>query len=224
MTIAACLAAGNWQRGRMEDKEALQAQFRAAESAASVALPSNVGDWRAWRFHRVTLTGEFDVRRQVLIDNKVHAGRAGFDLVAPFKLDDGRMVLVDCGWVAGGPTRAALPEPKLPRGAVTVHGRIDIPSSGYLQIGERPIPAGRVWQHLDPALFAQATGLTVLPIVVDALDIPGADELVHQLSLPDAGIEKHIGYMVQWYAFAAMAAGLWLWFTVRPRLLRSKRR
>ena len=41
--------------------------------------------------------------------------------------------------------------------------------------------------------------------------------------LPDAGIDKHLSYMVQWYAFAAMAAGLWLWFDVRPRLARSAR-
>ena len=77
-----------------------------------------------------------------------------------------------------------------------------------------------MWQHLEPASFTRATGIAVLPIVVRALDMPRGGGLVVDDALPDAGIEKHVSYMVQWYAFAAMAAGLWLWFDVRPRLAR----
>jgi surfeit locus 1 family protein len=41
---------------------------------------------------------------------------------------------------------------------------------------------------------------------------------VRDWPIPDAGIDTHLSYMIQWYTFAAMAAGLWLWFTfVRPR-------
>jgi cytochrome oxidase assembly protein ShyY1 len=57
----------------------------------------------------------------------------------------------------------------------------------------------------------------VLPVVVEALDAPTSDGLARDWPMPDAGIEKHLGYMVQWYTFAAMAAGLWAWFTFRPR-------
>lgn len=35
-------------------------------------------------------------------------------------------------------------------------------------------------------------------------------------SPPDFGITMHQGYMLQWYTFAATAAGLWAWFTLRP--------
>src|SRR5436190_545936 len=44
------------------------------------------------------------------------------------------------------------------------------------------------------------------------------DGVVEDDALPDTGIEKHLSYMMQWLTFAAMAAGLWLWFTVRPWL------
>jgi cytochrome oxidase assembly protein ShyY1 len=53
--------------------------------------------------------------------------------------------------------------------------------------------------------------------------MPGNAGLVIDDAFPDAGIDKHLSYIVQWYAFAAMAAGLWLWFDVRPRLARSAR-
>jgi cytochrome oxidase assembly protein ShyY1 len=42
--------------------------------------------------------------------------------------------------------------------------------------------------------------------------------------LPETGIEKHISYMMQWYTFAALAGGLWVWFTVRPWLRGRQRR
>ena len=55
-------------------------------------------------------SGEFDAARQILIDNKVHAGAPAIDVVTPLKLADGeRYVLVDRGWVAHGARRAEPP-------------------------------------------------------------------------------------------------------------------
>ena len=76
------------------------------------------------------------------------------------------------------------------------------------------VPAGNVWQNLDPVRFAAASGLPVLPIVVEQVD-GRADGLVRDWPRPDVGIEKHRIYMMQWYAFAALAFGLWAWFTFR---------
>ena len=220
LTIAVCVTAGHWQYLRMQEKEVLQAQFQAAAAAAPVALPRAVDDWHTWRFRAVMLDGEFDARHQILIDNKVHDGRVGFEVVTPLQLADGRSVLIDRGWVAGGNTRAVLPQPPVPAGTVSLRGRIDLPAPPYWRSGNETLPAGPLWQHLEPASFTRATGIAVLPIVVRALDMPRGGGLVVDDALPDAGIEKHVSYMVQWYAFAAMAAGLWLWFDVRPRLAR----
>ena len=77
---------------------------------------------------------------------------------------------------------------------------------------------GPVSQHLDPRRYAEATGLPVLPIVIETTAPTAGDAaLVRDWTAPDIGIERHRIYMVQWYAFAAMALGLWLWFAVRPR-------
>lgn len=216
-TVMLCVIAGNWQHRRMVEKEALQEALQRAATLAPVALPSGVEDWNAWRFRRVVATGEYDARHQMLIDNKVHEGRAGFDVVTPLHLRDGRAVLVDRGWIAGGATRAVLPEAPPPAGMLAVRGRVDIPAANYYELGDGKPPAGPVWEHLDPARFAKATGIPVLPVVIEALDSATAGELARDWPQPDAGIDRHLGYMVQWYAFAAMAAGLWLWFTFKPR-------
>ena len=221
-TVALCVAAGNWQHRRMLEKEALQARVQHAATLSPVPLPDGVDDWTAWRFRQIAATGEYDARRQILIDNKVHDGHVGFDVVTPLHLADGRAVLVDRGWIAGGPTRARLPHAPPPEGTITLRGRIDIPARDYYELGDRKAPAGPIWEHLDPARFAQATGIPVLPIIVEALDSPLDGDLVRDWPRPDVGIERHIGYMVQWYTFAAMAAGLWLWFTFKRRRVRNK--
>src|SRR5690348_3507707 len=99
VVAALCIVAGNWQHRRMLEKEALQASITRAAAAAPVALPAGVDDWNAWRFHRVTATGQYDAAHQILIDNKVHDGVVGFDVVTPLRMSDGRAVLVDRGFV-----------------------------------------------------------------------------------------------------------------------------
>jgi len=220
-TIAAVVLfvlAGNWQHRRMLQKEALREQISAAAAAAPVALPSGVADWRDWRFRHVVVTGTFDAAHQILIDNEIRDGRAGYDVVTPMKLDDGRVVLVDRGWVDVGPSRAALPSVPPPPGVVSVRGRLDIPPTRYFELGDGDVPEGPVWEHLDPQRYGAATELPVLPIVVEAIEGPGGDGLLREWPRPDFGIEMHQGYMLQWYTFAAMAAGLWFWFALRPWL------
>lgn len=221
VTVVLCVAAGNWQHRRMQEKEALQDAMRHAASLAPVALPAAVDDWSAWRFRQVTASGEYDPRHQILIDNKVHAGHVGFDVVTPLRLADGRTVLVDRGWIALGASRATLPAAPPPAGIVTVSGRIDVPRRNYFELGGKSAPTGALWQHLDPARFTQATGIDVPPIVVETTDAASGG-LVADFPVPDAGIDTHLSYMVQWYTFAAMAAGLWGWFTFRPRFRKRR--
>lgn len=216
LAIALFVVAGNWQRGRMEQKVALRAQLDAATLAPPGSLPADA-TWADWRFRPVLLTGRFDAGRQILIDNKVEAGRVGYHVVTPLLLADGRAVLVDRGFVAAGLTRDVLPEVPPPAGAVTLRGRVNIPPSGYVEL-QRAAAPGVVWQNLDPLRFGQVAGLPVLPVVIEQVEPLGADDrLSRQWPAPDLGVDKHRIYMVQWYAFALLAGGLWLWFTLRRR-------
>jgi surfeit locus 1 family protein len=213
--VAVFVAAGNWQRARMEAKEALRAQFDAVARAAPLdlaALPAAT-DWGALRYRPVAAAGEFDAQRQILIDNRIHAGRAGYDVVTPLALGDGRFVLVDRGWIAQGASRAALPAAPPPAGRVSVVGRVALPTTGYLELKADNAP-GAVWQNLDPARFGAATGLRVLPAVVEQT-AGTADGLVRDRPAPDFGIDTHRIYMMQWYAFAVLAVALWLGLNLR---------
>lgn len=214
--VALCVSAGVWQHGRMQQKLALRAQVEEASRADPVALPRTT-DWEALRFRPVRATGTFGIEHQILIDNRLRAGRAGYEVVAPLALADGRVVLVERGWIPAGASRAVVPDVPPPRGEVTVTGRINHPPPAYLELASNTTQ-GRVWQNLDLARYAKATGLTVLPVVIEQTAPAAAgDDLAREWPAPDFGAEKHMSYMLQWFAFAATTVGLWAYFTWRRR-------
>jgi surfeit locus 1 family protein len=213
--IALFVVAGFWQRDRMQQKLALGLQVEAAAHNAPVPLPT-ASDWPRWRYRRVIVEGTFDAAHQILVDNKVHEGHAGYYVVTPLVQDDGRTVLVNRGWIAGG-ERKALPSVPPPQGRVTVTGRIDFPPSKYFELKHDTV-SGALWQNLDLARYTQATGVAVLPIVVEQTQpIVSGDTLARDWPAPDFGADKHWMYMMQWFLFAALAAAFWLYFAFRRR-------
>src|SRR5688572_25274798 len=84
---AAGVALGNWQSGRADDK-------RAAAAAEQ----------------RIDVRGVLLAKYTVFLDNKTHRGRAGYHVVQPLRLADGKHVLVNRGWIAAPPRREQLPD------------------------------------------------------------------------------------------------------------------
>jgi cytochrome oxidase assembly protein ShyY1 len=210
--VATTVALGNWQRHRAHDKQLLREQYEAAAVASPLtldALSAALADPAAMRFRKVRAEGSYDAAHQLLIDNRVRAGRAGFEVVAPLKLGSGQSyVLVDRGWVAQGASRAELPRAPPPAGAVVVHGRINLPPTRYLELGADS-SSGPVRENLDIARIAASIGLPLLPFIVEQTE-DSADGLVRDWPEPDFGVEQHRSYMVQWYSLAALGVALWL--------------
>ena len=214
-SIVLFVLAGQWQRARMEQKLALRAQLDAAVAQAPVPLPARE-DWVSWRYRPVVMTGTFDAAHQILIDNRIRDGRAGYEVVTPLVLDDARVVLVNRGWTPGGVTRSDLPKVAVPATALRVEGRISLPTSRYLELGTGV--TGTVWQNLDPHRYAETTGIPVLPIVIEQTrPLDAADKLARDWPQPDLGSDRHRIYMWQWYGFASLVAGLWLYFMFRRK-------
>lgn len=219
-TIALCVAAGEWQRARMHEKEALGRALAESAGRPAEPLPASA-DWNAWRFRAVVAEGEWIAGRQVLVDNQVLQGRAGFRVLTPLALPGGRAVLVDRGWIAAGAGETRVPAVPAPVGPASVAGRVILPPARYLELADAP-PRGGVWQNADPARIGAALGLDLLPVLVAAdAGAEPRDGLERARPAPDAGVEKHRSYMGQWYLFAILAAALWIGFTTRD-LLRGK--
>lgn len=192
---------GNWQARRAEEKT--QLHERLASAAALPAIPLGKAAADEWQGAR--LEGEWLPQGAILLDNRVHAGRPGYYALSPLRLSsNGEVVLVVRGWLAAGADRARLPEWPPASGKAMVEGVLRHPERNAFTLSDRP-GEGRLWQVLDLPAYRQAFGLAVMDVVVYQTS-EGADGLVRDWPRPDAGIDRHRGYALQWYGLAAAAA------------------
>jgi surfeit locus 1 family protein len=209
--VALFVSLGAWQLGRAGAKRALAADFAAGGPAV---------EWRqlpldAPRYQRVTLRGRYDAAHQFLLDNMSHESVAGMQVLTPLVLDDGSAVIVNRGWVPWGPTRSRLPEVAVDGEKRTVVGRLDeLPKPGiWLKAPSAP-GWPRLVQYPRMEELAVDLGRELAPRQV-LLDPAVPDGYVRDWVVPGTPADRHLGYAVQWFAFAAVAAAIWLVLSVR---------
>lgn len=210
--IAATVSLGNWQTRRAEDKLALQAQRDAAERAAPIEVSArDIAELPRRVPLRVKLRGRFAHEQTIWLDNRMMDGRAGFVVVTPLQVEGtDTAILVMRGFAARDPAdRQRLPAIGEPRGEVQLEGLALAEAPRLLELGAAP-PPGRlpaIWQNLDYAAFERASGRPVARIVVQQTS-DGGDGLARRWPRPSAGVDKHRGYALQWYALAVLVAVL----------------
>ena len=213
---------GIWQLDRAAQKVAIQARIEArrtlpALSNADLARTRPAASEQIER--RVALRGRWLVDRTVFLDNRQMAGKPGFYVVTPMQIDgQADAVLVQRGWVPRNfSDRTALPQVPTPNGVVTVHGVIAPPPARLYEFDGAS--SGPIRQNLDLDAYARELGTPLLPLSVMQSDDPGAvsEGLRRDWPMPALDVQKHYGYAFQWFALAALMAGLYVWFQlIRP--------
>lgn len=205
---------GMWQLDRADQKLRLQAEYDRRQLEPAVRLQSVLENPEALRFRRVIARGRYEPEHQILIDNRVHQGQAGYHVLTPLRLEDGSVrVLVNRGWVPVGRDRSELPIIDAPQGTVEVTGLAAVPQTqGFHLGGARPPGVGwqPVWQYLDLQVYRENVTFPVQPVVVllDAENPHGG--FVRQWARLDAGIATHQGYAFQWFSLAVALAGIYI--------------
>jgi len=197
----------DYQR-RYFDRVGMLAQAPAAtfDGAATDGAATDGAATDGAAFLRVRLRGRYEPDHHYLVDNRPRRGEPGYWVVTRFRADDGRVFLVNRGWLAAPPRRDELPAVRTPRGPVTVTGVI-WPHTGLTPL-LAPDPWAADWprrvQRLDVARMA-ARGDAVVPVEVRLEDgQPGVFEPV-PLDMTFAP-ERHQGYAVQWFGLAVVLA------------------
>jgi surfeit locus 1 family protein len=212
VAVAGCavfVALGNWQSRRAEEKLAAQRNADALAAAAPVRLPAAPVTASEYVGRRVFVAGEYVPAHTVLIDNRVHKGVAGYYVVTPLRIEGGPLhVLVNRGWVPAGPRRDRLPDVAVPAGPQRVEGIALEPSRRTYALAPDEAP-GPVRQHLAIERVAAESGLRLQPVVVQQTGA-APDGLVRAWERPDAGVDTHRAYAVQWYALAVLTAVIYI--------------
>jgi surfeit locus 1 family protein len=205
---------GNWQLERAAYKLDLQQRMDLAQRGAPLRLPPEPAAADALVYRRIEAQGEFQPALTILLDNRVHEGVVGYEVVTPLRLTPGdRHVLVKRGWVKAPRTRQELPQFPTPAGTVRVEGIALPPSTRYLELSPQTV-SGPVWQNLDLERYAAAYGVQLQPLLLQQSNDSG-DGLVRAWRRPDTGVDKHRAYALQWFVMSALIAVLYLGFHVR---------
>jgi surfeit locus 1 family protein len=209
---------GLWQLGRADEKRARQAAFDTAAATPALdlaALPASLLTTPT-PYRRVRVSGRFDRAYQIYLDNRMFQGRPGYHVIVPLVYPGG-VVLVNRGWLpAGGDRTAPPPAPPAPE-SVTLEGVL-VPAQGrYLELSGQD-GAGPVWQNLNLARYrAWYRARGELPDRLLLQTSPAADGLVRDWPRPDAGVARHLGYAVQWFAMSAAIVALYAYYGLLKR-------
>lgn len=157
-------------------------------------------------WHPVVMTGEYLPTDQLLVRNRPHGGTAAFEVLVPFRLEDGRILIVDRGWVPPGessrePDAVAAP----PEGTVEVTVRLR-PGEALTSSGES-VDGGQIPTINLPLIAAVvADGERVEQSAYGALvsEQPAPATTLGALDDPSADPGPHLSYAIQWILFAIM--------------------
>jgi surfeit locus 1 family protein len=207
--FALTFSLGNWQVHRATYKRELQTRVDHALKAAPVSLGSALYTRDALLYRRLAVVGEFNPAHEILLDNRIVRGVAGYDVLTPLRIAGGnRYVLVDRGWLPVGTNRTTLPRVPEIAGQVTITGMALDPDSHYFEFAGAQ-PQGQLWQNLHFARYTATSGLTLQPVLLQQ-DNDNGDRLLREWPRPDTGVAMHEGYALQWYGLAATLVVLWL--------------
>lgn len=211
---------GTWQVQRLQWKEALIAEVEDRRTQSPVSLAEMERRWQETGdvdYFPVRITGRYDHAFEQYFFT-THNGQVGWSVYTPMTLEDGRVILVNRGFV---PDRmrdpATRPEGQV-SGTVTVTGLARNPlyeKPGRFLPDNQPSEGVYYWKSI--AQMARQADLEIdslVPFFVDAgeNDLPGG--------LPIGGTtiiafpNNHLQYALTWYGLALALIGVGGYFLV----------
>lgn len=213
--VALGVRLGLWQIDRAAEKNALIAQFE--QGQATVVELSNADIATLPRYQRVHLSGRYDARHQILLDNMPSQGQPmpGFRVLTPLERADGSWVLVDRGWLPMKATRTDLPALAVAEDVREITGRVDeLPEPGVRLGNQSGGDSAASWPLV--LNYPRKTDLErvlgrSLPTRIVRLDAAQPDGYERNWNPSQSfGPQRHIGYAVQWFAMAAAMVVIYL--------------
>jgi cytochrome oxidase assembly protein ShyY1 len=224
--LAILISLGVWQLHRKEWKEGLIASLERQMAAKPMPLPAQSADLLIGNaeFRRVALRAEFikEVKPALLYTGtsalRDDVKQPGYFVFAPARLPDGRVVVINRGFVPLDRAKeTSEPAPEM---------------TGYLRYPEKPgwfvsphDAKGEVWFVRDPQAMAETLQWgPVAPFYIDQEAPAPAGGLPRPGKLSVKLRNDHLGYALTWFGLAAALAGVFATWASREWYLMTARR
>lgn len=215
---AVLLGLGTWQLQRLYWKEALIAERSGRMTAPGADLPADLAAPEELEHRRYRVTGRFRHGDELYLGSKTYRGRVGFRVVTPFELEDGRLIMIDRGWVPMERQDPASRSVGQLAGLVTLEGiarRDGWKGSSWFRPDNQPGENYWFWVDLD----AMAEELGEPGLIRQLYLRAGESGLPGGLPRGDRGgvqlRNDHLQYAITWYSLAAALIVIYLLFSTR---------
>ena len=231
LAVLVLIGLGSWQVQRLYWKEALITERQTRSQGPAQSLPGGFEDTAALEFQRVRVNGAFLHDDELYVASRTLNGKVGLHVVTPFALEDGRVLLVNRGWV---PVDRSEPTSRL-EGRIegTLELELILRQGGWrgMDLTRPPNdPANNLWLWFD------------LPAMVEQAALENAITAVYGETLPDSlggeapgGLpvpigarfdprNDHLEYAITWFALAVALLVIYVLYSTKRSEKSSRRR
>jgi len=207
---------GFWQLMRADEKKEMLATQERFAMDAPVDWQS--GDALPKQYQPIQVQGNF-LPVTLLLDNQHHQHQLGYDVLSPLVLANGKIVLIDRGWIPSESDRTTLPSVTALNAKRAVSGSVYYPSQKSWLLGsvfDKKQGNIAVIELIDARILSQFLHKSVYPFII-RMNPAAEDGFVREWAVVSMPPERHLAYAVQWFALALLVVILFVVLTMKKK-------
>ena len=166
------------------------------------------------KWDRVLVNGKWENKKQLLIDNVIHQGIAGYKVLTPLRIDEtNKLILVDRGWIKQNKFRDQLPDIQIPDDFESVSGTLEQPELG-LVLSDELISNNwpKISQTKNVEVISKAYTEEIFPMIL--LADPLLKNSLEYIKITPTNMTpiKHYGYSSQWFLMFIVLCFMYIWY------------
>ena len=200
---------GLWQIERGQAKTNLLDDFE----KKILEKPSYINQ-KSQKWDRVYVEGKWDSSKQILIDNVINRGIAGYKVLTPLRIKEtDQLILIDRGWIKQNTYRDQLPDIKLIQIDEVVSGILEIPELGLVlsdDLVSKEWP--KISQTKNLGVIKNEYDENIFPMIL--LADPTLKNSLEYIKITPTNMTpiKHYGYSAQWFLMFLVLCFMYVWY------------
>ena len=201
-------ALGIWQIERGQTKASIILEFE-----NNLKKDASVFSEDSKKWDKVFINGTWDSSRQMLIDNVINRGVAGYKVLTPLKISNSdTFILVDRGWIPREASRQTLPNIEINNIKEKVFGTLENPELGFV-LSDILVSSDwpKVSQTKNLKIISKEYNYTLAQFILVADPIL-KNSLEYLKIIPTNMMpSKHYGYSAQWFTMFLVLCFMYIW-------------
>ena len=200
---------GLWQIERGQAKTALINEFDKNSLIDPIEINEDSKKW-----DRVYVEGTWSGDKQILIDNVINRGIAGYKVLTPLSLNEtDEIILIDRGWIKRNRDMSDLPNVDIKDIKERVSGILESPELGLVLSNELVSDEWpKISQTKNIEVISKEYNESIYPLILLADPISRYSLEYIKINPTNMTPVKHYGYSAQWFLMFLVLCGMYVWY------------